>query len=174
MPKTASGYVSDLGEVAVTLSAANVAAVAAFTTAEEIIADGTVRMFERTNAPSKAVARTNVTGDSTPIVFRSNRVQEEELWRLLLVDDYSEGLTGEWGTDSLSMVEIFRELLDNNQDPGTLQGTPAGGATGDIEYTLTTPRLLSVGVPKIDADSIDLEEVEILLASEGHTVAAHA
>jgi hypothetical protein len=56
MPKTINAYVSDLGEVEVTLNAGNVAAVAAFTTAESIVIDGAVRTFQRTNSPKKASA----------------------------------------------------------------------------------------------------------------------
>jgi hypothetical protein len=173
MPKTINAYVSDLGEVEVTLNAGNVAAVAAFTTAESIVIDGAVRTFQRTNSPKKASSRMNVTGDTTPIVTRSGRIQEEELWELVLVDDYFSGAAGEWGTDDLSAVEIFRELLAANQDPGGIKCTPAGGSAAHIEITLVTPRLLGVDVPKIDADSTDPEVVKVYLAAEGHTVAAH-
>jgi hypothetical protein len=47
-----------------------------------------------------------------------------------LVDDYFSGAAGEWGTDDLAAVEIFYELLANNEDPGGLKCTPAGGALG--------------------------------------------
>lgn len=174
MTKTTSGYIPDLGEVVITISAANVTAVAAFTTAEDIILDGTVRSFRRTNNPEKPLGRTNVTGDNAPILTRSTRQNAEERWELVLVDDYSEGAAGEWGTDNLSAVEIFMELLDNDQDPGGLACTPAGGATGDIEYTLTNPRLLYVSVPEIDADTEELAVVTVGLAAEAHTTAAHS
>lgn len=173
MTKTINAYVSDLGEVEVTLSAGNITAVTAFTTAESIVIDGAVRSFMRTNSPKKASSRMNVTGDTTPIVTRSGRIQEEELWELTLVDDYFSGAAGEWGTDDLSAVEIFRELLNADQDPGGLKCTPAGGASAHIEITLVTPRLLGVDVPKIDADSTDPEVVKVYFAAEGHTVAAH-
>ncbi len=173
MPKTINAYISDLGEVEVTLSAGNVAAVAAFTTAESIIIDGTVRSFMRTNSPKKSSSRTNVTGDTTPIVLRSSRIQEEEQWELVMVDDYFSGAAGEWGTDDLAAVEIFYELLANNEDPGGLKCTPAGGASANIEITLTNPRLLGVDPPKIDADSTEPETVKVYFACEGHTRAAH-
>ena len=173
MASTANAYISDLGEVEVTLSAGNVSAVSAFTTAESIVLDGAVRFFRRTNTPKKAVSRTNVTGSSTPIVLASGRVQEEELWELGLVDDYFSGAAGEWGTDNLSAVEIFMELHDNAEDPSALKCTPAGGASANIEITLTTPRLLGYAVPSIDADSTDPETVIIYFAAEGHTRAAH-
>ncbi len=174
MTKTINSYVSDGGEVAVTLSAANVSAVAAFTTAEEIIIDGAVRSFSRTNTPLRTVAETKVTGDTTPIVTRSTNKSEGERWELRLVDDYYAGAAGEWGTDLLAAVEIFKELDAANQDPGGLQCTPAGGATGDIEITLTNPKLLGLGLPGIDADATDPNEVSVFFAADGHTTAAHA
>lgn len=173
MTKTANAYISDLGEVEVTLSAGNISAVSGFTTAESIIIDGAVRMFVRTNSPKKAASRMNVTGDSTPIVTKSGRIQEEELWELTLVDDYYSGAAGEWGTDSLSAVEIFQLLLDNNQDPGGLKCTPAGGSSAHLEITLVDVRLLGVDVPRIDADSVDPEVVKVYFAASGHTTAAH-
>lgn len=173
MPKTINAYISDLGEVEVTLSAGNVAAVAAFTTAESIIIDGTVRTFQRTNSPKKASSRTNVTGDTTPVVLRSSRIQEEELWELVLVDDYFSGAAGEWGTDDLSAVEIFYELLANNQDPSALKCTPAGGSSANIEITLVDVRLLGVDPPAIDADSVDAQTCKIYFACASHSRAAH-
>lgn len=173
MAKTANAYISDLGEVEVTISAANVTAVSAFTTAESIVIDGAVRMFVRTNSPKKSASRMNVTGDTEPIVTKSGRIQEEELWELTLVDDYYSGAAGEWGTDTLSAVEIFKELFENNEDPGGLKCTPAGGSSANIEITLTSPRLLGLDVPRIDADSTDPEVIKIYFAASGHTTAAH-
>lgn len=173
MTKTANAYISDLGEVEVTLSAANITAVAAFTTAESIVIDGSVRMFVRTNSPKKAASRMNVTGDSEPIVTKSGRTQEEELWELTLVDDYYSGAAGEWGTDNLAAVEIFKELLEANEDPGGLKCTPAGGSSANIEITLVDVRLLGVDLPRIDADSVDPEVVKVYFAASGHTTAAH-
>ena len=173
MTKTINAYISDLGEVEVTLSSANAAAVAAFTTAESIIIDGAVRSFTRTNSPKKAASRTNVTGDTTPIVLRSSRIQEEELWELVLVDDYFSGASGEWGTDDLSAVEIFYELLSNDQDPGGLKCTPAGGSSANIEITLVDVRLLGVDPPTIDADSTEAQTVKVYFACSSHTRAAH-
>lgn len=173
MTKTINGYISDLGEVEVTLNSANVAAVAAFTTAESIIIDGAVRSFQRTNSPKKAASRMNVTGDTTPIVTRSNRIQEEELWELVLVDDYFSGAAGEWGTDDLAAVEIFYELFANNQDPGGLKCTPGGGSSANIEITLVDVRLLGVDPPVIDADSTEPQTVKVYFACSSHTRAAH-
>lgn len=173
MAKTANAYVSDLGEVEVTISSGNVSAVSGLTTAEAIVIDGAVRSFMRTNTPQKAVSRMNVIGDVTPIVTRSGRVQEEELWELVLVDDYFSGAAGEWGTDTLSATEIFMLLSDNDEDPGGLKATPAGGTAAHIEITLTNPKLLGYDLPKVDADSVDPEVVKIYFACSGHTRAAH-
>lgn len=174
MAKTINSYVSDGGEVAVTLSAGNIAAVAAFTTAEEIVIDGTVRSFRRTNTPQRTVAETKVTGDTTPIVTRSQNKAEGERWELRLVDDFYAGSAGEWGTDDLAAVEIFKELDAANQDPGGLQCTPAGGAAGDIEITLVNPKLLGLELPGIEADATTPNEVSVFFAADGHTTAAHA
>lgn len=173
MAKTINAYISDLGEVEVTLSAGNITAVAAFTTAESIVIDGAVRTFQRTNSPKKSSSRMNVTGDTTPIVTRSSRIQEEELWELVLVDDYFSGAAGEWGTDDLSAVEIFYELFANNEDPGGLKCTPAGGSAANIEITLVDCRLLGVDPPVIDADSTDPQTVKVYFACSSHTRAAH-
>ena len=173
MPKTINAFVPDQGEVAVTLTSANVSAIAAFTTAEEIIIDGAVRSFQRTNNPERPVESTRVTGSTTPIVTAGDTV-EHETWELVLVDDYHEGAAGEWGTDLLAAVEIFEELFNARQDPGALQCTPAGGATGDIEISLTSPRVIAVGQPVTDADATSPATVTILIASEGHSNAAHA
>jgi hypothetical protein len=174
MTKTINSYVSDGGEVVVTLSAGNVTAVSGFTTAESITIDGAVRKFSRTNTPQRTVAETKVTGSDTPIVTRSQNKAEGERWELTLVDDYYSGAAGEWGTDDLAAVEIFKLLDENNEDPGGLKCTPAGGATGDIEITLTLPKLLGVKVPDIDADATTPNEIIVYLAADGHTTAAHA
>jgi hypothetical protein len=173
MAKTINAFVADQGEVAITISAANVSAIAAFTTAEEIVIDGAVRSFERTNNPERSVESTRVTGSTTPIVTAGDTVPHET-WELVLVDDYHEGAAGEWGTDLLAAVEIFEELFAARQDPGGLQCTPAGGATGDIETTLVAPRIVAVGQPVIDADATVPATVTVLIAAESHTSAAHA
>ena len=173
MAKTANSYVADQGEVVVTLSAANIVAVTAFTTAESITLDGAVRAFRRTNNPELPVAETKVTGDTSPIVT-AGKTKPAEQWELVLIDDYSEGAAGEWGTDSLSAYEIFWELFSNSQHPDAIECTQAGGATGDIETTLTNPKLKAVGHAEINADSTTPAETTIMLVSETHTKAAHA
>lgn len=174
MAKTANAYVPAQGEVVVAISAANVTAVGApFVTAEEIVVDGAVRGFKRTNNPERPRETTKVTGSPTPILTVSDAV-EEETWELKLVDDYHSGAAGEWGTDDLSAVEIFLEMYTHRSDPGGLQCTPAGGATGQIETTLVGPRVLSVSEPEIDADATGPAIVTVMLAAEYSTKAVHA
>lgn len=174
MPKTQNQYVADQGEVTITLSAANVSAIAAFTTAEQIILDGVVRSFRRTNNPERSVESTNVTGDDDPIVTVGKTVPHEE-WELMVVDDYHSGQAGEWGTDNLSGVEIFLELFKAKEDPGGFSCTPNGGNTGDIETTLVNPKIKAVGEPEINADANgSVAVVPILISAEKSTKATHA
>lgn len=172
MAKTANAYVPDQGEVEITLSAGNVSAIAAFTTAESIIVDGAVRSFRRTNNPERPVVSTKVTGDTTPITTVGDTV-EHETWELVLVDDYSSGAAGEWGTDDLAAVEIFKELFNARETPGGLKCTPAGGSAANIEITLVDAEIIAVGTPDIDADQDGPAEVVVMITSSSHTTAAH-
>jgi len=173
MAKTANAFLTRLGEVAITISAANVTAIAAFTTAEEIVIDGAVVSFRQVTTPELEVIEDFVTGDTTPIVSVPDHLGHER-WELILIDDYHEGAAGEWGTDDLAAVEIFEELLAARQHPGGLQCTPAGGATGDIETTLVSPKVLSVSQPEIDTGAREHAKVRVLIACSNHTRAAHA
>lgn len=173
MTATINSYVADAGEVEVTISADNVTAVAAFSTAESIIIDGAVRSFRRTNQPQRSVVHTKVTGDVDPIVTRSENKTEGELWELVLIDDYFSGAAGEWGTDDLAAAEIFIELDAAGEDPGGLKCTPAGGAAANIEITLANPKLLGWTTPEINADNDAPNEITVFLAADGHTRAAH-
>lgn len=172
MAKTINSYVPDQGEVEVTISAGNVTAIAAFTTAEAIVIDGAVRSFKRTNNPERTTTSLRVTGDTTPITSTNNTVPHET-WELVLVDDYHTGAAGEWGTDDLSAVEIFLELLKARQAPGALKCTPAGGSAANIETTLSDPAVLSVSEPDIDADATEPATVTVMLSASTSTKAAH-
>ena len=172
MAKTINSYVPDQGEVEVTISAGNVTAIAAFTTAEAIVIDGAMRSFKRTNNPERTTTSMRVTGDTTPITSTHNTVPHET-WELVLVDDYHTGAAGEWGTDDLSAVEIFLELLKARQAPGALKCTPAGGASANIETTLSDPAVLSVSEPDIDADATEPATVTVMLSASTSTKAAH-
>lgn len=173
MTKTVNAFIADQGEVAITLSAANITAIAAFTTAEEIVIDGAVVSFKRTNDPELPFVEEYVTGDDDPIIL-AGKQSPAEMWELILIDDYHEGAAGEWGTDNLAAVEIFEELRAARQHPSAFQCTPAGGATGDIETTLETPKIVAVGQPEIDANSNQAAKVRILIRSANHSNAAHA
>jgi hypothetical protein len=176
MAKTANSYVTNQGEVKVTLSAGNITSVGApFVTAETITLDGAVRSFKRTNDPERAVEDTYVTGDTTPIITPSSQIPHEE-WELVLVDDYYEALTGgEWGTDGLAAVEIFQELYDHRVQPGGVKCTPAGGASGDVQITLTAPIIVkSISRPMIDADATRPSEVIVKLDCPGSTTATYS
>lgn len=172
MAKTINSYVPDQGEVEVTISAGNVTAIAAFTTAEAIVIDGAVRSFKRTNNPERTTTSLRVTGDTTPITSTNNTVPHET-WELVLVDDYHTGAAGEWGTDDLSAVEIFLELLKARQAPGALKCTPAGGSAANIETTLSDPAVLSVSEPDINADATEPATVTVMLSASTSTKAAH-
>ncbi len=173
MAKTANSYVSDQGEVIITLSAANITAITAFTTAEAITLDGAVRKFEQTGVPERTIAETRVTGDVAPIVTAGATKSMEE-WTLTLIDDYSEGTAGEWGTDLLAAYEIFVELDAASEHPTSLEVTQAGGTTGDIETTLVDPKIKSVSQPMADADATTPSEVIVVINCSSHTKAAHA
>ena len=172
MAKTINSYVADQGEVEITISAGNVSAIAAFTTAESIILDGAVRSFKRTNNPERTTTSMRVTGDTTPIVVTNNTIPHET-WELVLVDDYHSGAAGEWGTDDLSAVEIFRELFTAREAPGGLKCTPAGGSAANIETTLADPAILSVSEPDIDADSTEPATVTVMISASASSKAAH-
>ncbi len=174
MTKTINAYVPNQSEMGTTLSAANIAAIAAFTTAEEILLAGVLRKMERTNDPERTTVITKVTGDTSPIVTASDQLSESEKWTLTMIDDYHKGSTGEWGTDSLSAYEIFYELWRANQDPTSITGTPAGSTAGMIETTLTAPTIKSVSEPVIDADSAAPAEFQVFIEVPISTKAVHS
>ncbi|MCK5611840.1 hypothetical protein KAR91_58765 [Candidatus Pacearchaeota archaeon] len=172
MTKTANAYTPDRGELVFTVSAALVAASTLFTTAEPITLDDVVRKFEETQPKTREYSELYVTGSSDPIKTTSSKVTATQ-WTLTIVDDYSGGGTGEFGTDVLHAVAMFEALRD---EPFTLEDlaiTPAGGATGDIETTLVNVDVLSIAHPVTDADANTPNEVVIMLVVESYTKAAH-
>ena len=174
MAKTINSYVGDAGEITITVSSADVTAIAAFTTAEAITIDGAVRKFEETQPKTREFTRTYVAGDnSSPIVTASTKESESQ-WTLTLLDDYSKGAAGEWGTDNLAAYEIMWEFFKAKRQITQMNFTPAGGATGEIESTLTNIDVIQMPHPMLDADVVDPQEAEILLIVEDYTRAAHA
>lgn len=180
MAKTENSYSPSEGQVIVTLSSGNVTAMGSpFATAEAITIDGVVRSFMRTNNPERPIEDTYVTGSSEPIVTKSNKLPREE-WKLVILDDYSKGETGEWGTDNITAYQLFKLLHQEDQEPSALSVCPAfdqdaASNTGKIVYTLSSPIYIkSVGIPKADADDNKPNEVEILISCPAHTTSAHA
>lgn len=174
MPKTANAYTPDQGEVTVEITAADFAALSAdFTQADTIIIDGVVRKFEETTTKTKEYSELYVTGDTNPIKTISSKVNAT-VWSLTIVDDYSSGGAGEWGSDAVSAVQIFQEFFDLTRVISQMTVTPAGGASPFIETTLLNVDVQSVGHPLTDADSNAPNEVTIILVVESYTKAAHA
>lgn len=172
MPKTANQWQINQGEVAIVVSAADVTALAALTTAETIVIDGVVKSFKRTGDPERNVESVRVTGDTTPIISVQDTV-DHEIWELVIVDDEGGGGTGEWGTDTLTAVELIKAYYDARRAI-PIKVTPAGGATGDTQHTLNNAEVIMFGKPEIDADSTSLGMRTIRFASASSTEAAHA
>ncbi len=173
MAKTINSYVPDRGELEVTISAGDVSAIAAFITAEAINIDGALRKLEETTPRTKEYSEVYVTADSNPIKTISSKVNAT-VWTLNIVDDYSKGSAGEWGTDNLSALEIFQEFFDVTRVIGNMKVTPAGSTTGMIQTTLTNVDVQTIPHPMADADSNNPNEVAITLVVESFTKAAHA
>lgn len=173
MAKTINSYVGDAGEITVSVTAADVTAIAAFTTAEAITIDGAVRKFEETQPKTREFTRTYVAGDNSSPIITASTKESESQWTLTVLDDYSKGSAGEWGTDLLSAYEIFWEFFKAKREISQITFTPAGSTTGMIESTLTNIDVISMPHPMLDADVTDPQEAEIQLIVENYTKAAH-
>ena len=173
MTKTANSYISDQGELVFNVDLA-LTAIAYFTTQPEaIVMDAVVRKFEETTPKTREYSEVFVTGSISPIKTMSSKQTATE-WTLTILDDYSAGGTGEFGTDTLHAVEMFQQCMDNALVIADLSCTPAGGATGDIETSLVNVDVKSVTHPPIDADATNPQEVVIMLVVESYTKAAHS
>lgn len=174
MPKTINAYTPDQGEVSVEITAADFAALSAdFTQADTIIIDAVVRKFEETTTKTKEYSELYVTGDANPIKTISSKVNAT-VWSLTIVDDYSAGLAGELGTDTVTGLQIFQEFFDLTRIITEMFVTPAGDASPKIETTLVNVDVQSVSHPIVDADSNAPNEVTITLVVESYSKAAHA
>ena len=172
MTKTDNSYISDQGELVLTVDAV-LTAITYFTTLQDIIFDSVLRKLEETSPKSREYSEIFVTGSISPIKTMSSKQTATE-WTLTIVDDYSAGGVGEFGgVDLLHAVESFQQIMDNALVITALSCTPAGGATGDIETTLTNVDVKSVTHPPIDADATNPQEVTIMLVVESYTKAAH-
>lgn len=170
MTSTINSYTPDSGEVEITISAADVAAMAAFTTAEDIVIDGTVRKLEESTPKTRQYSQSYVSGDNSPILSMSDK-EAVSVWTLTIVDDYSSGGTGEWGTDLLSAVEIFQEFFDAKRAISVVKISPPGGAVGNIQTSLTVVEIQNMPHPPIDSDSTTVNEVAISLIVQDYTKA---
>jgi hypothetical protein len=173
MAKTINAYVPDRGEIVVTVSAADVAAMSELTTAEALTLDTAVRKLEETAPKTREHTEVYVTGSNDPILTMSAK-GSATTWTLTLVDDYSSGAAGEIGTDLLAAVEIFQAYFDNARTMVDIAVTPAGSASPMIETTLTNAEVKSITHPMIDADATAPNEVTIILLVESFVKAAHA
>lgn len=173
MTKTINQYVPDQGEVVITISAGDVTALSAFTTAENITLDGTVISFERTQTPTRTVIEQKVTGDLSPVSAAGDAVGSEQ-WTLTLIDDYSLGAAGEWGTDTLAAVEIFKAFFDGRREISALEVTPAGSGSAMITTILDDPiEVLSITKPVTNAEANQFARCVIVLSCPSSTEAAH-
>jgi hypothetical protein len=173
MPNTANAYTPDRGELEVTISSADVTAIAAFTTAEDIDLSGVLRKLEETTPQTKEYSEVFVTATSNPIKTTSSKVNAT-VWTLTIVDDYSKGSAGEWGTDTLAALEIFQEFFDASRTITNIMITPAGASAGMIQTTLVNVDVQSIPHPMTDADANAPNELPITLVVESFTKAAHA
>lgn len=174
MTKTDNSYVSDQGEMVLTVSAAAVAAVAELTTAEALTFDIVLRKLEETAPKTREYSEVFVTGAITPIKTMSSKQSATE-WTLTIIDDYSSGGAGELGgIPYITAVEVMQAYMDTPFTIEDLACTPAGGAAGDIETTLVNVDVKSVTHPPIDADATNPQEVTVMLVVESYTKAAHA
>jgi hypothetical protein len=173
MAKSINTYIPDSSELEVSISAADVAAMAAFTTEEAVNIDGAMRKLEETTPKTRPHTETYVAGDNTPILTLTTH-QSASQWTATLVDDYSLGLAGEWGTDDLAAYEIFWEFFNAARTITSILFTPAGSTTGMIQTTLTNVEVKTMPHPSLDADSAAPAEAEVILLVESYTKAAHA
>ena len=174
MAKTANAYTPDQGEVAVEITAADWAALGSdFTQTDTIVIDAVVRKFEETTTKTKEYSEVYITGSSNPIKTISTKVNAT-VWSLTMVDDYSAGLSGELGSDSVTGLQIFQEFFDLTRVISEVFVTPAGSASPKIETTLTNVDVQSISHPMVDADSNAPNEVTITLVVESYAKAAHA
>lgn len=174
MPKTVNSYTPDGGEIVIEITAADVTAIGApFVQADDVVIDGVVRKLEESTPKTRQYSQTYVAGSNAPILSMSDK-EAVSVWTLTIVDDYSSGAVGEWGLDDLSGVEIFQEFFDAKRPITTIKISPAGGATGDIQTTLTNVEIQNMPHPPIDSDSTTVNEVAISLIVESYSKAAHA
>ncbi|MBE2223845.1 MAG: hypothetical protein IAF02_20060 [Anaerolineae bacterium] len=174
--RTVNAFVPNRGDLMVSLSAVAVQGISGNGTAvaDSFSIKGVLVKFERSNNPSRSEESQRVSGHAKPLSFVGGK-EETEKWRIQILDDFSKGAAGEWGTENMSAVEIFRWHLDNETPMDGLAATPAGESAGMREYTLDDPiEVLSVGAPTIDSEAKKGDIIEIIVSTPGHTPATRA
>lgn len=171
MTATDNQYMSSLGELVVTPSAADVAAMSELTTAEALTIN-CVREFRQQSPAARTVAGVNVTATEVPLMSASG-ARTAAQWRGVFVDDHFLGSTGEHGTDTVTAYTIFKAYWTNNRAI-PIAVTPAGGTTGMKTITLNSAYVESVTEPGANADARSPEEFTVMLRCANHTVGSHA
>lgn len=174
MAKTINAYVPDVSELEVEITAADVTAIAAFTTAEDVAFNGSARKMEETTPKTREHTETFVAGDNTSPILTMSTHQSASQWTLMVIDDYSKGAAGEYGTDLLAAYEIFWEFFNAARAITSMTFTPAGATAGMIQTTLTNVQVKTMPHPSLDSEQIAPAEASIILLVEDYTKAVHA
>lgn len=176
MATTINQYVPNQGEVEITVSAADVTA---FTAAGTDVEAGTyafdkiLRKWEPVEEPSRTVNQTNVVGGTLEAVGDEKGIYR---FKATFVDDYYKGSAGEYGvTDKFTIRELLMLYKDTQRQPGTMGVTPAGSSATMMTDTLTSPHVVSVSKPMIDADQEGPAEftAEFVVNKDSIATAAH-
>lgn len=176
MTKTANSYTPDSFEVIFTVTAADATALPEFTNVgtENNDISGSVVDFKEATKPEREFSELYVAGDTSAIKSVSDKVNAS-VYEITLVDDYATGsATGGYGSDNNGAVEHFKAFFDGRRTISTLKVTPAGGATGNIQTTLTNVDVLSIAEPELMASSNEPATVVVRLVTADKSKAAHA
>lgn len=173
MAATINAYIPDASELEITITSADATAIAAFTTAEDVAFNGSATKMEETTPKTRPHVETYVAGSNAPILTMTTHTSASQ-WTLTLVDDYSLGSAGEYGTDLLAAYEIFWEFFDAARTITSMTFTPAGSTAGMIQTTLTNVEVKTMPHPSLDSSSAEPSMAEIILLVEDYAKAVHA
>lgn len=175
MSTTVNQYVPNQGEVEITVSAGDVTSLASYATVEagSFVFDKVLRKLEPTEQPTRTVNQTNVVGGTIEAVG-----DEKGIFRYTatFLDDYYKGATGEYGvSDKFSLYELLKAYKDAQVQPGSIAVTPAGSSATMMTDTWTSPHVVQVSKPMIDADMEGPAEftVEFAINKDNIATAAH-
>lgn len=170
MAKTTNAYIADAPGATVTISAANVTDHAAFTTAEDLQCNITVKDMQPQVA-ARPAAEAFVGGADAPVLARSTKTGGKYTLEINCVDDYFLGQTGEIGTDTLTSFVVMNAFFQSAKTLGGFAYAPAGDVAGRIEVTLTTCYVEHVGQPQADGSSGDVASFPVTLSAEDFSYA---